>query len=92
MFRLEHGAADVARAKKSVPQLVQLIALKEKTSRNDYDANSLLRSKFRVKRRVRIPVVWVGTHIHMPIGIEETGKGGQSSGRQDWTDYCATGR
>ncbi len=47
MFRLEHGAVDVTKAKKQLPQLVQLIELK-KSFEDDYSLNSALRGKFRV--------------------------------------------
>ena len=47
MFKLEHGAADVAVARKQQPRLAQLFEQK-RAFEDDYGLNSTLRAKFRV--------------------------------------------
>eukprot|EP00050_Salpingoeca_kvevrii_P011668 m.17062 g.17062 ORF g.17062 m.17062 type:complete len:344 (-) comp3565_c0_seq1:30-1061(-) len=51
MYRIEHGAADRAKAKRAAPAIERLLDLKDRTSRDDYASNSLLRRNFRVQRR-----------------------------------------
>ncbi|EDQ85668.1 uncharacterized protein MONBRDRAFT_38787 [Monosiga brevicollis MX1] len=53
MYRLEHDASDQARAKKAKPQLLQLIELKDRTTKFDYDTNAALRRSFRAEKKER---------------------------------------
>jgi len=50
MYRLEHGAADEARAERKRPQMMQLLRLKAATTHDDYGANAQLRKHFRSEK------------------------------------------
>eukprot|EP01147_Barroeca_monosierra_P006651 gene6651-7536_t len=51
MYMLEHQASDVAKASKERPAFVRLYHMKSKTSKHDYDVNSVLRNSFRREKK-----------------------------------------
>lgn len=51
MFKLQHLQEDDIRAKSEREHMSELLELQQKTKKKDYDANSLLRQKNRLKRK-----------------------------------------